>query len=119
MDKFKNIDDFKVGQVFVTKKGHKMEITDVRKDTVLEGTFIKHVSISLLMFFGIVRRVESGEGSVEVKTYSHRDSQSCKAYGWDHNLKWFKGYMRLDGKVGILNKIDKGGWTLKLEKNEK
>ena len=98
MDKFKNIDDFKVGQVFVTKKGHKMEITDVKKDNTDSDVVM---------------------GSVEVKTFSHSESQSCKAYGWNHNLKWFKGYMRLDGKVGILNKIDKGGWTLKLEKNEK
>lgn len=114
MSDFKNIHDFKVGQIFVTKKGHKMEITDVRKDTVLEGTFIKHVSISLLMFFGIIRRVESGDGSVEVKTFSHRDSENCKSYGWDHNLKWFNGYMRVDGKTGILNKINKENYTLKI-----
>ena len=96
MSEFKDINDFEIGQVFVTKKGYKMEVTDVRKD-------------------------ETGEelGSVELKKYVHRDSENInpkkggKGSGWGHNTKWFKGYVRIDGRDGLLRVLQTGGWKLK------
>ena len=105
MSEFKDINDFKAGQVFVTKKGHKMEVTDVRKDLYLGD--------------------ETGLGSVELKKYVHKDSENIKStkggtgYSWGHNTKWFKGYSRIDGKNGLLRVLQLGGWTLKKNKNEK
>lgn len=104
MSEFKDINDFEVGQVFVTKKGHKMEVTDVRKDNTGE---------------------EIELGSVELKKYVHRDSENIKStkggkgYSWGHNTKWFKGYVRIDGKNGLLRTLQLGGWKLKKDKNEK
>jgi hypothetical protein len=80
--------EFKIGQIFVTKKGKKMEITEVYN------------------------------GSVEVKRYVHRDSQNCKSYGWGHNTMSFKGCEITGGKFGLIARIQKEGWKLQLEKKK-
>jgi len=104
MSEFKDINDFEVGQVFVTKKGHKMEVTDICKDKDIDGN-------------------STGGGSVELKKYVHRDSENItpkkggKGSGWGHNTKWFKGYARLDGKDGLLRTLQIGGWKFKKQKN--
>lgn len=105
----KNIHDLKIGQVFVTKKGHKMEITDVRKDFA-NGFTEQEIYDNLNE--DEKKDFQWGMGSVEVKTFSHSESQNCKSYGCKHNTKWFKGYVRLDGFKGFLKKLEKG-WTLK------
>ena len=74
--------ELEVGQVFRTKKGKKMEITEVYN------------------------------GSVEVKIFVHRDSKNCKAYGWGHNTKWFKNCVILDGHFGFISTLEKEGWVL-------
>ncbi|CAG7581696.1 MAG: hypothetical protein SLAVMIC_00984 [uncultured marine phage] len=74
--------EFKVGQIFRTKKGHRLDIVEVR------------------------------ETSVDVLLYVHRSSQNCKSYGWGHNTKWFRQSMPLDGRMGIIEKIKKEGYKL-------
>ena len=99
MSNFKDINDFKKGQVFTTKKGKKMEVTDVRKDLYLGE--------------------ETGHGSVELKKYVHRNSENITpkkgggGYSWGHNTKWFKCYSRIDGKSGLLRKLQNECWSLK------
>jgi len=82
-----NINDFEKGQVFVTKKGNKMEVTNVINDDF--------------------------DGVVELKMFVHKDSENCKQYGWGHNMKFFMQNMRLAGGTGLLRKLETEGWKLK------
>jgi len=114
MSEFKDINDFKIGQVFVTKKGHKMEVTDVCKD---KTEVIVNEASSKLTDKDTYDKKEMG--SVELKKYVHRDSENItstkggEGYSWGHNTKWFKGYVRIDGKTGLLRVLQLGGWKLK------
>jgi hypothetical protein len=86
------IDIFAVGQVWMTKKGHKMEIMEVHHDY---------------------------DGRVLVRLYVHRDSQNItpkdgtKGYGWKHNTKYFMEWIRIEGKNGMQHRIDSRGFKLK------
>ena len=73
---------FKKGQIFRTKKGHKIEIIEVR------------------------------EGSFEVKMFSHKDSVNCKSYGWKHNKKYFISNMMVDGPFGLISEINSKGYKV-------
>ena len=122
MSKIENIHDLNVGQVFVTKKGKKMEVTDIKPDFA-NGLTEQEIYDNQDEFGK--EKFQWGLGSVEVKKYVHRDSENItpkkggKGYSWGHNTKWFKGYVRLDGRDGFLRTLEKEGWTLKKDKNEK
>lgn len=113
---FKSIHDFKVGQVFVTKKGHKMEVTDVRPDY---STGLTEQEVYDNQDEEGKEKFKWGMGSVELKKYVHRDSENVtpkkggKGFSWGHNTFWFKGYVRIDGRFGLLSTLQKGGWKLK------
>ncbi len=87
-----NIHDFKAGQIFMTKNDHRIEVIAVYKDKYLDE--------------------DMDSGSVEVRMYVHGDSKNCKSYGWSHNTKYFLSFIRLDGRDGLLRKLDMGGYKL-------
>jgi len=93
MKEINNIGDFEAGQVFMTKKGHKMEVLSIHRDKV-DGE-------------------EVDNGSVCVKLYTHKDSQNCKAYGWKHNEKFFINFLRVDGKEGLIRRLQIENWQIK------
>ena len=76
--------ELKEEQIWMTKKGKKLVIDEVKEETVL------------------------------VKLYVHRDSDNCKSYGWGHNIKWFLQWFLIeDKKLGLKSKLQNEGFKLK------
>ena len=69
----KTIKDFKIGDVYLNDKDHKIEVTDIKKD--------------------------DSDGVIEMKLYVHKDSVNCKNYGWKHNTKYFLQWFRLGNNI--------------------
>lgn len=85
--------ELETGQVFNTKKGHKIEIVETKEDD-----------------FG---------GIILTKLFVHRDSQNISpkdgtsGYSWAHNTKWFSQWFRFDeGKNGLKFKLENEGYRL-------
>ena len=83
------IEEIKEGAVFVTKKGHRIDIVKVYEDF--------------------------DNGSADTRRYVHRDSDNCKSYSWGHNTKTFMNVQRIkEGKKGgLIAELNNRGFKLK------
>ena len=88
------IEDIKEGVIFMNKKGYKIEILKVYKDTP----------------------DNYDNGSSRIRRFVHRNSETSKQYGCGHNNKYFDGVVRIkEGKrSGLIAELNNSGFKEKI-----